>query len=195
MLARLNLHTAAVSNAALRKHHHLLFILPPAKVLSRDWPAGDVLAALAARRRIKPGDLAKSPVTGNLKDGALATWLMHDMAKTAFEQQTAMRSALQPLLAENPAEIAVVVCGDEAQRRSAAQVAAYCAWVNGAVLPERKRKSARKPLKTIHMYDAPDGDEFAGLRARAEGNVLCRELTVLPPNELTPGLYRDRIKR
>src|SRR4051812_7723844 len=122
MLARLNLQKAAASNAALRKHDHLLFVLPPAKVLSRDWPGGDVLGALMARRRLKPGDLSKSPVTGNLKDGALAAWVMLDTAKTAFEQQTAMRTALQPLLAENPGEIAVVVCGDDAQRRAASQL-------------------------------------------------------------------------
>ncbi len=31
------------------------------------------------------------------------------------------------------------------------------------------------------------------MRARAQGNILVRQLTVLPPNELTPALYRDRI--
>ncbi|MDB5810693.1 MAG: Leucyl aminopeptidase [Betaproteobacteria bacterium] len=194
MLAKLT-HHAAASSAALRKHSHLLFILPVSKALSSEWPAGDVLASLMARRRLKAGELAKSPVTGNLKDGALACWIMLDTAKPAFEQQAAIRGAMQPLLAENPAELAIVVCGDEAPRRAASRVAAYCAWVNGAVLPERKRKSVRKPLKTIHLYGARDDDEFAALRARAEGNVLCRELTVLPPNELTPELYRDRIKR
>src|SRR4051812_38569826 len=131
MLARLA-HHAAASSAALRKHMHLLFVVPSSKTLSKEWPAGDVLAALVARRRLKPGDLAKTPVTGNLKDGALATWAMLDTAKSAFEQQTAMRTALQPLLAENPGEIAIVVCGDETQRRAAAQLVAYCAWVNGA---------------------------------------------------------------
>ena len=33
------------------------------------------------------------------------------------------------------------------------------------------------------------------MHACAEGNVLCRELTVLPPNELTPAVYRNRIKQ
>src|SRR4051812_49235696 len=167
MLAKLT-HHATASSAALRKHSHLLFILPPSKTLSGEWPAGDVLAPLMARRRLKAGDLAKSPVTGNLKDGALASWIMLDTAKPAFEQQAAIRGAMQPLLAENPVELAIVACGDEAQRRTASRVAAYCAWVNGAVLPERKRKSSRKPLKTIHLYGARDDDEFAALHARAE---------------------------
>ncbi len=33
------------------------------------------------------------------------------------------------------------------------------------------------------------------LKAQAVGNLLCRELTVLPPNELTPGAYRQRVKK
>jgi leucyl aminopeptidase len=144
---------------------------------------------------MKAGELAKSPVSGNLKDGALASWVMFDPKKPAFEQQAALRGGLQSLLGENPAEVAIVVCGDAAQRRAAAKVATYCAWVNGATLPERKRKSSHKPLKAIHLYGARSDDGFAGLQARAEGNVLCRELTMLPPNELTPALYRDRIKQ
>jgi leucyl aminopeptidase len=36
---------------------------------------------------------------------------------------------------------------------------------------------------------------FDALKAQAAGNLLCRELTVLPPNELTPGAYRLRVKK
>src|SRR5476651_143136 len=121
MLAKLTQHAIAPSAAALRKHTHFLFVLPVTKELSRAWPAGDVLASLITRRRMKAGELAKSAVTGNLRDGALAAWVMLDVKKSTFEQQAAVRNALQPLLAENPAEIAIVVCGDGAQRERAAQ--------------------------------------------------------------------------
>ncbi len=40
-----------------------------------------------------------------------------------------------------------------------------------------------------------DKKAFDALRAQAEGNLLCRELTILPPNELTPGMYRQRVKK
>ena len=195
MLAKLIQHPAAPGGATSRKHAHLLFILPPAKELSRGWPSSEVLAALLARRHLKAGALAKSAVTGNLKDGALASWIMLDVKKSVFEQQAAVRGAMQSLLAENPAELAIVVCGDAAQRKGAAQLAAYCAWANGAALPERKKKPVRKPLKTIHLYGHHDAGGYAEWRARAEGNLLCRELTVLPPNELTPAAYRERIKK
>jgi leucyl aminopeptidase len=195
MLPRLTQHAAAPTAAALRKHTHVLFILPMTRRLSRAWPGSDVLEALLARRRTKIAELGKTPLSGNLKNGALAAWLMLDPGKSPFEAQAAVRSALQTLLAENPQEIAIVVLGEASQREHAAEIAVYCAWVNGATLPERKKKPERKPLKTIHLYGYRDKDEFSPRRACAEGNVLCRELTVLPPNELTPATYRDRIKQ
>src|SRR3954469_10413948 len=98
MLAKLTQYAAAASNAALQKHSHCLIVLPPAKDLSRAWPGSDVLTTLLARRRMKAGELAKTAVTGNLKNGALASWVMLDTKKPAFEQHAAVRGALQPLL-------------------------------------------------------------------------------------------------
>ena len=193
MLARLLQHAAAPTGAALRKHSHILFVLPQAGELSRAWPERETLAALLARRRMRARELGKTPLSANLKNGALAAWVMLDPKKSPFESQTAVRSALQMLLAENPHAIAIVVLGDAVQRQCASDIAVYCAWVNGAALPERKKKSARKPLKTIELHGYRDNDDFSALCARAEGNVLTRELTVLPPNELTPANYRARI--
>ena len=195
MLARLQQHADAPTAAALRNHSHILFVLPATGQLAGAWPASDVLAALLKRRRMKAGELGKKPLAGNLGNGALAAWVMLDRGKSQFESHSAARDALQLLLAENPREIALVVLGGAPQRRYAAGVAVYCAWINGAALPERKKKPEHKPLRTIDLYGYRDKDDFSALRARAEGNVLCRELTVLPPNELTPAVYRRRIKR
>ena len=194
MLAVLNQHANAPTGAALRKHSHILFVLPQARQLQGAWTGREVLEALLARRRMKAGDLGKTPVAGNLKHGALAIWVMVDPNKSLFESQSTIRGALQLLLAENPQRIAIVVMGDALQRQYAAEIAVYCAWVNGAALPERKKKPEHKLLKTIDLYGCRGRYEFSALRACAEGNVLCRELTVLPPNELTPANYRDRIK-
>ena len=67
---------------------------------------------------------------------------------------------------------------------------------NGAPLPLHKKKAdQRKPLQKIALYGFNDKEMFDELKAQAEGNLLCRTLTVLPPNELTPGMYRTRIKK
>ena len=90
--------------------------------------------------------------------------------------------------------------GDDAQRKRAAGLAVYGAWVNGAPLPlhkkpVRKNKAEHKSLQKIELFGCADKKIFAPLKAQAEGNLLCRELTILPPNELTPEIYRGRIKK
>jgi leucyl aminopeptidase len=77
-------------------------------------------------------------------------------------------------------------------------LAVYTAWVNGSLLPLRKtgkKKTNKRSLARIVLNGYKVDDGFALLRSKAEGNILARELTVLPANELTPRAYRDRIKK
>ncbi|BBJ00329.1 peptidase M17 [Ferrigenium kumadai] len=174
---------------------HLLVLLPKAKTLAKDVPHGELLAAVLKRRDMKAEELAKSPVAANAADGTLVAWAMLDLDKDTFAQQVQVRKALQLLLDEHPKSIAIVVLGDDAQCKRAAELAVYGAWVNGAPLPVHKKKDERKPLQKIELYGCADKKIFAPLKAQAEGNLLCRELTALPPNELTPGQYRVRVKK
>ena len=70
MLAKLQQHAGAPTGAALRSHSHILFLLPKAKQLSADWPEREALAALLKRRRMKVGELGKTPLAGTLGNGA-----------------------------------------------------------------------------------------------------------------------------
>lgn len=197
MLARLEQNATLLSEAKLKRASHALLILP---VTAKGAPLPqiafvDVLRAALKRRGKQAGDLAKTPAAVDLPHGALAVWVMLDTTLSAFEQQTAVRKGLQLLLAENPAEITIGVFGDVRQRRRAAELAVYSAWVNGMPLPQRKKINDEKPLRCMKLHGHRAADAFAGLRAQAEGNNLCRELTVLPPNELTPGAYRARLRK
>ena len=174
---------------------HLLVLLPKAKTLPKDLPHATLLKAVLARRDMKADELAKSPVAANAENGALVAWGMLDFEKDTFALQVQVRKALQLLLGENPKVIAIAVLGDEAQRKHAAELAAYGAWVNGAPLPVHKKKNEHKPLQKIELYGYADRKIFVPLKAQAEGNLLCRELTILPPNELNPGQYRERVKK
>ena len=49
------------------------------------------------------------------------------------------------------------------------------------------------PTLTLPLKRGGDVEIFDALKAQAEGNLLCRELTILPPNTLTPANYRSRI--
>jgi leucyl aminopeptidase len=191
---------------------HLLVLLPKAKALPKDVPHGELLAAVLKRRDMKVDELAKSPTAANAANGTLVAWAMIDFDKDTFAQQVQVRKGLQLLLEEQPKSIAISVSGSHAQR--AAELAVYGAWVNGALLPVHKKKDERKPLQKIEVYGLDVGrvstrqvglksdlragsysKAFDALKAQAAGNLLCRELTTLPPNELTPGQYRQRVKK
>jgi len=190
MLAQLTF-SSAPSQAS-----HVLVLLPKTKTLTKDVAQGELLAAVLKRRAMKAEELAKSPVAANATDGALVVWAMVDEKKDTFAQQVGVRKALQLLLEEQPQSLAIVVQGSAAQRQRLAELAVYGAWVNSALLPQRKKKDERKPLKRIELVSFEGGKQaFEPLRAQALGNLLCRELTVLPPNELTPGLYRERVRK
>ena len=194
MLAKLEQHAAAISAAAVKRASHLLVVLHKGAKADTRTPHFASLQATLARRKKKLDDLVKSPMASDVAGGTLVAWVMLDPVLSMFEQQTVMRKAVMLLLGENPGQLSIAVYGDAAQRSAAAQLALYAAWVNGEKLPERKKKQENKALRSITLHGCVAKDGFAATRALAEGNVLCRELTVLPPNELTPGAYRDRIK-
>lgn len=190
MLAKLHTKGGLPAARELAKLRHLL-IVAPAGTAPSTLPLGDTLARALSRRGKKSLD---ATISAQTPEGALAVWVAPDLKKSAFEQQTAMRKAAGLLLAEHPDEIAVLVSGVASTRPVLAELAAYVLWVNGTPLPDRKKKSEAKPLRTIRMYGHAAADGFAQVRALAEGSQLCRELTVLSPNELTPGAYRQRLR-
>jgi leucyl aminopeptidase len=195
MLAKLEQNAALLTGGDLGKTRHAFIVLPKMSSAGglRGIPGAEALSAALSRRRKKIADLAKAPVAADIGQGTLASWVMLDPAQPVFEQQTLLRKGLQALLAEKPETITIGVFGPAARRRHAAELAVYTAWVNGARLPERKKtESAAVQTLSLNGYRAPDG--FARQRAVAQGNLLCRELTALPPNELNPGTYRKRVR-
>jgi leucyl aminopeptidase len=67
--------------------------------------------------------------------------------------------------------------------------------VNAAELPSRKKETKHKPLKNISIHGFKAAHDYDYVNARVAGNTLCRSLTMLPPNELTPTIYRDKVKK
>jgi leucyl aminopeptidase len=193
MLAKLEQFAAPAGGQDQKDARHFLFVLPKTAKLNA-LPFGEALSAALARRKKKPEDLAKSPISTDLPQGALAVWVMLDGSKSPFDQQTLLRKALSLALAEKPETLGIGVFGSAAERQLAARLALYTAWVNGAPLPERKKKPDSTALRRVRLHGHQSQDGYARERAVAEANLLCRELTALPPNELTPGRYRKRVK-
>lgn len=192
MLARLESHPQPLTERALAKTSHAMFVLARSETLPDALPGSNALKAMLSRRKMKAGELGKSPLAANLPHGGLASWVMLDPKQSVFERQSAMRKAIQLLLDENPQTVTISLHPET--EPDAAELAVYCTWVNGVKLPERKKESKATPLEKIFLHGSNRHD-FKVLKARAEGNVLVRELTMLPPNELTPALYRERVAK
>ena len=196
MLATLHQTPALLSDADAKRARHVLAVLPTADRIQgvRAVPHLSALEAALKRRRKNLSDLRKTPLTTDTPDGALVSWVVDDAARPVFERQTLLRKALQPLLAEHPQVLTIALFGPDEARRAAAPLAVYAAWVNGTRLPHRKKASEGEALKTIRLHGHRDATDYAAVRAQAEGNELCRSLTVLAPNDLTPGAYRARLR-
>ena len=186
------------------KINQLLVILPKQDKLSgktlnqHSFYGKDTLEALLLRRKMKSGEICGDPVSANLENGSLCAWVIVDLKNPVFEQQACIRKALKLLLDEGPKVVQIGVYGNAKEKRKLAELAVFVTWVNGAMLPSRKtnkKKPFRNELAKIILHGYKDASGFTLLRSKAEGNILSRELTVLPPNELTPDLYCSRIKK
>ena len=176
---------------------HILVVLPLTKKLDAlgNVPYLDALQAALKRKHLQAEELAKSPLTLDLPHGGLSSWVMLDETAPRFEQYTILRKGVAALSSEQPKEIVLALYGDAKQRELFADLAVYVALLNSVALPSRKKKSEQAQVKKIVVYGAQSRDKHAQARAVAEGNTLARELTMLPPNELTPGHYRARVKK
>ena len=186
-----------ISTKQMQAASHVLMVLPLVKKLdaAEKTPHIELLRATLKRKRLQADELAKAPIATDLPQGGVAAWVMLDESATRFEQYTVLRKALALLIAEQPREIAIAVFGDAKQRALGAELAVYVALLNSAALPNRKQKPKTEIVKKIAVYGDQSPDHHAASRAVAEGNTLARELTMLPPNELTPGHYRTRVKK
>ena len=181
------------SETKLAKVSHTLILLPERGI--SDIPFAEVLAERLKRKKDDHASLAKTPLSADVPQGGRMVWGVLKSDCTAFERHTIIRKALMLLLEEQPESVTVAVYGNDAECKIAAEAAVYVCYVNGQLLPQRKNKDERRPLNqvTLHGYACPDA--FAKIIAVAQGNMLTRSLTVLPPNELTPSLYREKVKQ
>ena len=180
------------SEKSLSSHEHTLFVLP--ENYKTAFPFQANIDAKLKRIQGKLEDAKKSPLLVDLPNGGLMSVVILSDKLSMFQQHTLLRKAVKPLLDETPASIAICVFGDEATREAHACAAYYVLSVNAAELPSRKKDTKLKPLKEISIYGFKAEHDYGYVNARVAANTLCRSLTMLPPNELTPTIYRAKVK-
>ena len=192
MLPKLAENKQEITAKSLETAGHALLLLPVSKSLP-EVPGSVELKAAMKRRGLKTDALTKSPVAVQLPGGTLAVYVMLKADASTFEAHEQVRKALALLLAEHPKALTLAVFGEAEFTARVAEAAVYTALVNAVPLPSRKSKTD-PALKSVQLFGHKSADGFARTQALAEGNVLTRSLTVQGPDELTPGVYRKRIK-
>lgn len=191
MLAALQTYAAFPDRDALKKMRHLLVILPVSDSLPADCPERKLLLATLARQELDPDELASDPCMANSAEGGLRVWLMLDPEKSTFENHVLLRQGMEILLDEEPVAVDVIISSKIAQADWAAELTSYVALANGTPLPHRKQKDAPRALANLQLWGIAQPPTNAPLLA--EANHLARSLTALPPNALTPAVYRARV--
>ena len=171
---------------------HLLLVL--SDEAENNLPFADNLENKFKRNKSDYKDLNKSPMIVELPNGGIASFVILASKLNMFQKHTLLRKAVKPLLDEYAESVAICVFGDEATREAHACAAYYVTTVNAAVLPSRKKDNKAKALKEISMHGFKAEHDYGYLNARVAGSTLCRSLTMLPPNELTPTIYRAKVK-
>jgi leucyl aminopeptidase len=193
MSAKLRQNAAIANENTLKDSKHMLFVL--SSIDDKNIPFKDNLDTKLKRIKSKLNDLNKTPLVLDLPNGGIASYVILDSQLNMFQRHTLLRKAIKPIISEQAEKIDICVFGEEAVKEAHACAAYYVATVNASELPSRKKEYKQHTLKcvTIHGYKA--AHDYTYVNARVAGNTLCRELTVTPPNELTPTLYRQKIAK
>ena len=184
------------TNSQLNSHSNLVIILPKGQTKAK-WPVfphSKTIKERMSRAGKQCGTTAFSTDLPN-KTGTHTVIACIKKDISSFELLSLCRKLAEEQLKLNPKEIALYMPnmeGDLATRTAEAMIATLLAARYH--MPSYKSKKD-KPLKlnSLQIYNLPEEQDFEQTFAEAEGNNLARYLTALPPNELTPGLYRKRI--
>ena len=175
---------------------HLVLVLPEG-VKDAKWPNIGHKDALKAR--FKRGPEGAAPLLLDLPNKPATHVSMATISKeiSQFELLTLARKLVSPHLAQNPRSLSLAMPGLPAKltaRVAEALLAAILAMAEKMPSYKSKKATAGK-LKTVHIYNQKQKLDTRTCRATAAGNNLARALTTLPPNELTPGIYRKRVAK
>ena len=198
MSVKLSQFAAICDEKTLSSHKHCIFILSDMQVAAPIF--NELLQNKLQRSNADFESLHKTPITLDLPNGGMAVFVVLGSALSMFQKHTLLRKAVKPLLDENPETLAIGVFGDDTTREANACAAYYVASVNAAQLPNHKGAKAKledkhKPLKEITIYGYKAAHDYGYVNARVAANTLCRSLTILPPNALTPTIYREKVKQ
>jgi leucyl aminopeptidase len=191
MSIKLTQNAGNATENVLNSYQHALLVLPENE--DKSLPFSQVLFTKLNRIKKEYKDLAKSPVTVDLPNGGLASFIILSESLTPFQRHTLLRKAIKQMIEEQPEKVALCIYGNETTRNTNACAAYYVLTVNAACLTNRKKDHQKGNLKNVDLFGYQADHDYSFVNARVAGNTLCRQLTTTPPNDLTPSSYREKI--
>ena len=178
-----------------------LVILLPERASTAPWPAFPFKEII--KNRLKQNDYKLNSKTTMCADLPNETGTRLSLSSvgpdlSTFELLRLARRHADIHLAQNPRHVTIIMPGvrQRALRHRAAE-ALLSAFLGGAApMPSCKSKpGAGKRLRSLTCHGLDERFDFRRVEAECAGNALARELTALPPNRLTPLMYRQRIRK
>lgn len=197
MKIKIKQHLTGASEANLAAASHAILILDSA-VTGDKWPVLPAAKSIQAGLKRWPKDAIKKGIlTLNLPNRSQTRLVLTQLGEdtSPFALLGLARRLIAAQSEQNPRRLLVMMPGlpDKICNRMAEALVAAA----NAIAPLPSFKKTPKPvprLDSLYIYDLPALQNFARTQATATGNNLARELTSLPPNELTPAAYLKRIK-
>ena len=174
----------------------LIFLVPLATKIAEALPFADALQARLGRQQDKLSSSVPFVTDLPNKTGSRVALVAIDPKASTFDLLTLGRKLAQAS-GSRATQIAVACYGLDrasAERACEATLAALLAY--RFAMPSYRSKSEKiTPLREIHFYGHKSPDGFRRTVATAKGNNLARYLSALPPNKLTPALYRRQVEK
>lgn len=178
---------------------NVVFVIPRLGDALRHPPFPYATEIIARLTRQQQRRWPTGPVIGDLPNnlGTHFTLAAVDAQCSMFDLLTLARKLIAPHVEQRSGQLAVAFYGVDPTITARCADALAAAW-DAAVVPLPTFKSTKPPKpQTLELtvWGVPGDLDLGRARAGAQGTTLARRLTSMPPNRLTPALYRKEIQR
>ena len=180
------------TESTIKNISHGIFIIDEQQ---KKFPLQDLLQNKLQRIGKKINDLKKVPIITELPDGGIICWVMASDNINLFQCHSLLRKSLELIINEKPVAISILCQVEAINSKLWGEAAVYVTLLNSQSLPLYKKDNKHVPLKKLTFYGADRLIDLKTISAAVVGNTLTRALTIMPPNELTPTIYRGKIKK
>ncbi len=190
MIAKIEFINNIPNEQELKKNLHHIIVIDPS---IPKYPFETLLKNKLKRSGKKLTDLNKTPITTELDSGATISWVGYSPDLNPFQMHTLIRKGFNILSQEKPTEISITFLPKNINE-SWVNACVYVSLVNSQVLPNLKKSVKNVTLKKVILAGISKCDLSKTL-ALVNGNTLTRNLTITPPNKLTPTIYKAKVKQ